>query len=94
MLLRRALFALPAFFLLAATAHAVPAVGQAAPDFQLRDAAGKTVKLSDYRGKHVVLANKGPVAVGYRELLARAEQAGKLLRFEAINEFSDQIFEQ
>ena len=60
MLLRRALFALPAFFLLAATAHAVPAVGQAAPDFQLRDAAGKTVKLSDYRGKHVVLEWTNP----------------------------------
>ncbi|MBI1278862.1 MAG: homoserine dehydrogenase [Anaerolineaceae bacterium] len=34
-------------------------------------------------GKHVVLANKGPVAVGYNELVARAAQAGKQLRFEA-----------
>ncbi len=34
-------------------------------------------------GKHVVLANKGPVAVGYGELVARAAAAGKLLRFEA-----------
>lgn len=33
-------------------------------------------------GKHVVLANKGPVAVAYRELAARAKSAGKLLRFE------------
>ncbi len=34
-------------------------------------------------GKHVVLANKGPVAVAYDELQARAKSAGKLLRFEA-----------
>jgi len=34
-------------------------------------------------GKHVVLANKGPVAVGYTDLVARAAQAGKQLRFEA-----------
>lgn len=34
-------------------------------------------------GKHVVLANKGPVAVGYNELVAHAAQAGKQLRFEA-----------
>ncbi len=34
-------------------------------------------------GKHVVLANKGPVAVGYNELVERAAKAGKQLRFEA-----------
>ncbi len=34
-------------------------------------------------GKHVVLANKGPVAVAYADLLAQAQAAGKLLRFEA-----------
>jgi homoserine dehydrogenase len=34
-------------------------------------------------GKHVVLANKGPVAVAYDELQALAQAAGKLLRFEA-----------
>ena len=34
-------------------------------------------------GKHVVLANKGPVAVAYADLQARAQAAGKLLRFEA-----------
>ena len=58
-MLRRSLFALP---LLVATvaAQAVPAVGQAAPDFTLTDAAGKTVKLSDYRGKHVVLEWTNP----------------------------------
>lgn len=36
-----------------ASAHAT--IGQAAPDFQLQDLDGKTVKLSDYKGKVVVL---------------------------------------
>jgi peroxiredoxin len=35
-------------------AHALK-VGEAAPDFELKNAAGKTVKLSDYKGKTVVL---------------------------------------
>ena len=34
-------------------------------------------------GKHVVLANKGPVAVAYSDLVARAAKAGRELRFEA-----------
>lgn len=34
-------------------------------------------------GMHVVLANKGPVAVDYAGLKARADAAGVLLRFEA-----------
>jgi homoserine dehydrogenase len=34
-------------------------------------------------GKHVVLANKGPVALAYAELMALAGAAGKHLRFEA-----------
>jgi homoserine dehydrogenase len=33
-------------------------------------------------GKHVVLANKGPVAVAYHDLKERARQAGKRLLFE------------
>lgn len=33
----------------------MPAVGDAAPDFALADQNGKTVKLSDFHGKHVVL---------------------------------------
>ncbi|HVE53840.1 MAG TPA: thioredoxin family protein [Ramlibacter sp.] len=58
-MLRRALVALPALFFLAAS-HAAPAVGQAAPDFTLRDATGKPVKLSDHRGKYVVLEWTNP----------------------------------
>ena len=34
-------------------------------------------------GKHVVLANKGPVAVAYGELMSEARAAGKRLLFEA-----------
>ena len=40
---------------MAAAALAAPAVGQNAPDFSLTDTAGKTVRLSDFKGKHVVL---------------------------------------
>jgi peroxiredoxin len=45
---------------LAASLHASPAVGQSAPDFALRDTSGKAVKLSDFRGKHVVLEWTNP----------------------------------
>ena len=43
-----AVFATPA-------THAQAVVGQAAPTFQATDVSGKTVQLSDYAGKHVVL---------------------------------------
>ena len=59
MLPRRALLALPAL-LLAAAAQAAPAVGQPAPEFTLKDAGGRTVQLSDYRGKYVVLEWTNP----------------------------------
>ena len=41
-------------------ARAAPAVGQAAPDFSALDTAGKNHKLSDYRGKFVVLEWTNP----------------------------------
>lgn len=37
------------------TATLAASVGQPAPDFTLSDVSGKSVKLSDYRGKYVVL---------------------------------------
>ena len=47
--------------LAAGTAQAAGAVvGQAAPDFTGTDALGKTHKLSDFRGKHVVLEWTNP----------------------------------
>ena len=58
-MLRRTLFAAAALAV-AGAVHAAVSVGQAAPDFSLRDAAGKTVKLSDYRGKFVVLEWTNP----------------------------------
>ena len=41
-------------------AHAAAVVGQKAPDFTLTDTSGKTVRLSDYKGKHVVLEWHNP----------------------------------
>jgi hypothetical protein len=58
-MLRRALFALPVLCL-ATGIQAAPALGQPAPDFSLKDTAGKTVKLSDFRGKYVVLEWTNP----------------------------------
>ena len=45
---------------LAFSAQAVPSVGQPVPDFSLTDTAGKTVRLSDFKGKHVVLEWTNP----------------------------------
>jgi len=59
-MLRRPLLALSLAAVLPLAAHAAPAVGQPAPDFTLKDAAGKTVRLADFRGKHVVLEWTNP----------------------------------
>jgi len=52
---------LAAVLLLAASAHAAPELGKPAPDFTVNDQNGKPVKLSDAKGKIVVLEwyNKG-----------------------------------
>ncbi|MDP2449443.1 MAG: thioredoxin family protein [Polaromonas sp.] len=42
------------------TAHAAAVVGQAGPDFSAPDTAGKTHRLSDYKGKLVVLEWTNP----------------------------------
>jgi hypothetical protein len=56
---RRLLIACTALTFVAAAA-AAPSVGQGAPDFTLKDASGKSVKLSDFRGKYVVLEWTNP----------------------------------
>jgi hypothetical protein len=52
------------FFLVALTAATSSAfalaVGQPAPAFEVKDTAGKVVKLSDFKGKHVVLEWTNP----------------------------------
>ena len=55
--------ALAAALLLAVSAplsHAAPAIGAAAPDFQLADVSGQTHSLADYKGKYVVLEWTNP----------------------------------
>ncbi|MES2634988.1 MAG: thioredoxin family protein [Pseudomonadota bacterium] len=59
MLLRREFIALSALAF-GVQAHASAVVGQPAPEFSLTDANGKTVKLGDFRGKHVVLEWTNP----------------------------------
>jgi peroxiredoxin len=46
---------LMAGLLMTATAHAAPEIGKPAPDFSATDSNGKTVRLSDFKGKTVVL---------------------------------------
>ena len=58
-LLRRNFIALCALAITSA-AQAAPAIGQNAPDFSLKDAGGRTVRLSDFRGRHVVLEWTNP----------------------------------
>src|ERR1700730_10887893 len=47
-------------FATAATSALAAAAGQTAPDFTLTDTHGKAVRLSDYRGKYVVLEWTNP----------------------------------
>jgi len=49
------IFALMLVFALSLTAGSFPPVGQAAPDFSLKNDEGKTTSLKDFRGKWVVL---------------------------------------
>ena len=59
-MLRRSLLALSLLASFAAASHAAATVGQPAPDFSLADTAGQPVKLSDFRGKYVVLEWTNP----------------------------------
>ncbi len=61
-MLRRSLFALALLgpiVLATCGAHAAT-LGQPAPDFQLKDTSGKTVRLADFKGRHVVLEWNNP----------------------------------
>ncbi len=53
-MLRRTLLVL-AIVCVTSGARAAPSVGQPAPDFALTDTSGRQVRLSDFKGKHVVL---------------------------------------
>lgn len=59
---RRALIASAALFALSTglPAGAAAVVGQKAPAFELKDTSGKTVRLADFQGKHVVLEWTNP----------------------------------
>lgn len=59
-MLRRTLIATAAALFAAGSAQAAATVGQPAPDFTLKDATGKTVRLSDFKGNHVVLEWTNP----------------------------------
>ena len=59
-LLRRTLIATAAALFATGAAHAAATVGQPAPDFTLTDATGKPVRLSDFKGRHVVLEWTNP----------------------------------
>ena len=76
---RRHLAALACLSALAAapfSAHATAAVGQAAPDFTLTDTAGKAVRLSDFKGKHVVLEWVNPGCPYVRKHYGSANMQG------------------
>lgn len=58
--LNQATLCVGASLLLAVPASQAAVPGQPAPDFTLKDTRGKTVRLSDFRGRHVVLEWTNP----------------------------------
>jgi peroxiredoxin len=67
-----------------AVAHAVNP-GQPAPDFSLKDTSGKTVRLSDFGGKHVVLEWVNPECPYVRKHYDSANMPGLQKEFGAKN---------
>lgn len=53
--MRKSLMIIPALLLACSAASAAPVVGQPAPGFTLKDTAGKSVSLADFKGRYVVL---------------------------------------
>jgi cytochrome oxidase Cu insertion factor (SCO1/SenC/PrrC family) len=74
------------------TAFAAAVVGQTAPEISLTDTSGKTVRLSDFKGKHVVLEWNNPGCPFVRKHYSTAnmqtlqkEAAGKGVVWLAVN---------
>jgi len=61
---------------LISAARAAPSVGQAAPDFTLTDTSGKSVRLSDFKGRHVVLEWVNPGCPYVRKHYSSANMQG------------------
>jgi peroxiredoxin len=61
---------------MASSAWAAPSVGQAAPDFTLTDTSGKPVRLSEFKGKHVVLEWVNPGCPYVRKHYSSANMQG------------------
>ena len=85
-----------ASFLMSGDAISAPSVGQKAPEFSLTDTGGKAVKLSDFKGKHVVLEWNNPGCPYVRKHYDSAnmqalqkEVAGKGVVWLAINSTAD-----
>lgn len=81
---------LAATFALTLSLAAIPAAaavnaGQAAPDFALPDTSGKTVKLSDFRGRYVVLEWVNPQCPYVRKHYDSANMPGLQKEFGAKN---------
>jgi len=57
-------------------ALAAPSVGQAAPDFMLKDTTGRSVRLSEFKGRHVVLEWVNPSCPYVRKHYGSANMQG------------------
>jgi peroxiredoxin len=87
---------LVASFLTTGDAISAPSVGQKAPEIALTDTSGKPVKLSDFKGKHVVLEWNNPGCPYVRKHYDSAnmqalqkEVGGKGVAWLAINSTAD-----
>ncbi len=69
----------------ASSAHAAVDAGQSAPDFSLPDTAGKAVKLSDFRGRWVVLEWVNPDCPYVQKHYRSANMPGLQKEFAARN---------
>ena len=95
----RSFVLVPALLRLVAGAALAVTAGTSAPDFAVADASGKTVKLSDYKGKFVVLEWTNPecpfvrAQYGAETMQALQKEAGAQGRRVAVDQL-DQPVEQ